>query len=323
LKNEYWRITSRSNSSGIKSGTKPAPIGIWKFVFVEVGMIKKLLWLVILVLITACSVFVVDGGLDDTLLTPTATATVCVDCTAVPTVVETTEVPIEITPSQEVNETEIPTEAPIESITPDVTASVTEAPTLTVTATELPTATGTSIPTVQPTATATLAPTATATVAPTATATLAPTATATITQTATAVPPTATATIKPMTFEVQATTPVYMVNFAHPTDGCKWQGVAGQVFDDAGKPLINYIVKITGTYNGATVSSMGLTGMVSGTPYGPASYEIVLGKTAISSVDLLTIQLFDPSGKVLTEPLTFSTSADCSKNLVIINYKEK
>lgn len=270
-------------------------------------MIKKMLWLVILVLITACSVFVVDGGLDDPLLTPTATATVCVNCTAVPTVVETTEVPIEITPSQEVTETEIPTEAPTEITTPVVTASVTEAPTLTVTATELPTATGTSIPTVQPTATATAVPTATAT----------------MTQTATAVPPTATATIKPMTFAVQATTPVYMVNFVHTTEGCKWQGVAGQVFDDTGKPLVNYIVKITGTYNGTTVSSMGLTGMVSGTPYGPASFEIVLGKTAISSVDLLTIQLFDPSGKVLTDPLTFSTSADCSKNLVIINFKEK
>jgi hypothetical protein len=277
-------------------------------------MIKKMLWLVILVLVAACSVYVKDtgafdtGGLLDTPVAETATATTNPICPVLPTATGTLVTPVEPTATIEITQTATAPALP--------TATGTTAPTA------LPTATGTTAPTALPTTTSTVLPTATAT------STTLPTATATSTQVPTAMPPTATtaptitATSAPMAFSVQATTPVYMVNFVYTSKGCKWQGVAGQVFDSAGKPLTNYVVKVTGSYNGSTISKVGVTGMVSGTPYGPGSYEIVLGSTAINSIDLLSIQVFDPNGKILTTPLKFSTSADCNKNLVIINFQQ-
>lgn len=240
-------------------------------------MLKKLLWLTILILITACTVYAANGGIDINLGTPTPTQ--CVDCTAVPTAIinasATPESTIESSPTAEITEatTEVPTDV------------------ATVTATE----------TVIPTATATLLPTETATPTFTPTATLTPTSI-------------------PMAYKVQTATPVFMTNFAHTDAGCSWQGVAGQVFDKSGNPVKNFVVKITGSYNGAVISMLGVTGMVAGNPYGPGGYEIVLGTTPINSVDTLSVQVFDGTGNAVTAPLKFSTSSDCSKNLVIINF---
>jgi len=251
-------------------------------------MIKKMLWLVILVLIAACSVYFNDGVLN---IDPgqTAIATDCADCTVIPTTEVVTEVPIDATATSEV--------LPTEESTLESTATVAE--TATLSPTEAPTETALPTSTVTPTFTATAVP---------------PTATPTLTSTPTEVP---------MTFAVQTGSPVYMVNFVRTSAGCNWSGIAGQVFDNSGKPLTGYIVKITGIYNSAAVSTIAVTGMVTGTPYGPSSYEVVLGTKALDSTDLLSIQLFDPSGNVLTTPLRFSTYADCSKNLVIINFKQK
>ena len=234
-------------------------------------MLNKLLWLTILVTITACTVYVTNGGLDG----------------GQPTVTPTPQIIVTATPEKGTN-----------TATPGKTATPVP-PTATI---KPPTATKTTLP-----------PTATATVKP-------PTATPTATFTATA---TYTPTVPAMTYVVQPATPVFMTNFAHLDAGCNWQGVAGQVFDSTGTPVKNDVVKITGTYNNAAVSLLGVTGMVSGNPYGPGSYEIVLGKTAINSIDLLSIQVFDAAGKALTDPLKFSTSSDCTKNLVVINFKAK
>lgn len=221
-------------------------------------------------------------------------------------------------------------------ITPEVTptstaiveATITSIPTEVIvdpTATLAPTATSTAIP---PTATfTTIAPTATLALTNTPTLTaVPPTATVvTPTKTSTSVPPTATVAATSIVdkFTIQAATPVFMVNFVHTTEGCNWQGVAGQIFDSAGKPLMNYVVKVAGTYNGQPFSKIGITGMVSGSPYGVGGYEIVLGSTAITSVDLLTIQVFDAQGNPVTNPLPFSTSSSCTQNLVLINFKAK
>ncbi len=171
--------------------------------------------------------------------------------------------------------------------------------------------------------TATLEPTLEVIPTETATATLEPTATLPPpTPTETAVPlPTATPTAVP--FQVQRMTPIFMTNFVHTDAACNWQGVAGQVFDANDTPISNYIVKITGLYNSQPVNLVGITGMVTGLPYGPGSYEIVLGTTPLDSVDSLTVQLFDNVGDPITDPLAFSTSKDCNKNLVIINFQKK
>jgi hypothetical protein len=215
-------------------------------------MVKKLIWLSITVLLTAVTVYVTGGG---TTPTVTPTATLCADCTAVPTSDVTT--------------------------TPD---SNTATPAATLTATTVPTAT------------ATLVPTATSTPAPTMTPT-------------------------PLAYAVQADTPVYMTNFAHTDAACNWEGVAGQIFASDGTPVQNYIVKVFGTYNGSAFSSLVISGMVSNDPYGPGGYEVVLGSTTVNTSNTLSIQVFDNTGKAMTNALTFSTYADCSKNLVIINFK--
>ncbi|MHC1740744.1 MAG: hypothetical protein AB9897_06485 [Anaerolineaceae bacterium] len=238
-------------------------------------MLKKFLWLTILVLITACTVYVSNGGI--TPITPTVTPTICVDCTAVPTT--------PVAPSATI-ETTLETSPTIEE-SQEPTATATFENTATATATQIPSATPTSIP---------------------------PTNTATATATATAIP---------MKYGVQPATPVFMTNFAHTDAACNWQGIAGQIFDKSGNPIKNFVVKVTGLYNASTVSMLGVAGMVSGNPYGPGSYEIVLGTTPVETIDQLTIQVFDASGKAVSDPLKFSTSADCSKNLVIINFLEK
>lgn len=206
-------------------------------------------------------------------------------------------------------ETEIP--FPTEIIVP--TADITEV---------VPTATEIVIPPTATTIPPTVAPPTVVPPTATYTSTVVP---PTATFTATAVPPTATLAPTAITdkFTLQAATPIFMVNFAHSTAGCNWQGVAGQVFDATGKPLLNYVIKVVGTYNGQPFSQIGITGMVSGDPYGVGGYEIVLGSSAVSSVDLLTIQLYDSQGNPVTNPLAFSTSANCSQNLVLINFKSK
>lgn len=231
---------------------------------------KRLLWMIILVLATAFSVvFSSVEGLDG-IFNPAPT-------TAVPTEITLTTVPTEVTAAPTV---ELPT--------------ATLEPTIEIT----PTVTETVLPTATTAPTATLPPTATATPAPTATATAVP-------------------------FKIQAMTPIFMRNFAHPESACNWQGVAGQVFDANQVPVLDYIVKITGMYYGQSITGMGITGMVAGLPYGPGSYEIVLAGKPTTTLDALTIQLFNANGDAVSDPIKFSTSQDCDKNLVLINFQHK
>ncbi len=163
--------------------------------------------------------------------------------------------------------------------------------------------------------------TPTETETPTVTSTPENTATATSTPTNTA---TATATFPPVTdlFSVQAGSPVFMTNFVHPTEGCLWQGIAGQIFGKNGLPLNDYIIRVTGIYNGSPVSFLGVTGYVANSPYGPGSYEVVFGGTAIDSTGLLMIQLFNADGIEVTNLIPIDTWASCSRNLEILNFQE-
>lgn len=209
-----------------------------------------------------------------------------------------------------------PTQAVVYTATPQTTQGTTPTTISVITTTPaLPTATFAPTETLNPTET--LLPTSTATLKPTATV-IPPTATPTNSAT-----PVFTATPTAMPYKLQAATPIFMANFVHTAAGCAWQGVAGQVFDKAGNPVTNFIVRITGDYNGSKIDLVGITGMVDGTPYGPASYELVLGTKAIDTIDKLSIQLFNDKGLPITLPTTFSTSSSCSKNLVVINFIEK
>lgn len=234
-------------------------------------MLKRLIWMILLVIATTFTVVLTTTGAsldaliprpdDGAAILPTLPESVN---TLVPTA---TLVPIEVV---------LPTEVPPTPVPP------THVPTVAPSFTPVPGFTPTPVPT------AALSPTPTA-----------------------------------LPFRVQQMTPIYGTNFAHPDSGCNWQGVAGQVFDAKGAPILNYIVKITGTYNTLPVSLYGVTGMANAKAYGPGGYEVVLGNVATSNLDSMTIQVFDQAGNSLSDPMKFSTSKVCTQNLVIINFMAK
>lgn len=180
-----------------------------------------------------------------------------------------------------------------------------------------PTATKTSVPSNTPTAASTQAPTSvpttavpTVTTVKTNTPTNAPTATSVVT---------AAPTSQAYMFAVQAGSPVMIQNFVNSSAGCSWQGIAGQVFDTDGSPIKNIVVKAGGTWNGAAVSLVGMTGAA--TSYGEGGYELVLGTKVVASNQTVWVQLYDLSGNVLSNKVNISTTTDCTKNLVLLNFK--
>lgn len=199
----------------------------------------------------------------------------------------------------------------------------------------IPTATPTAIPaTATPTATqvtvvATTPASSTTPTKTTPTVTLKPGTATPTTAPTTAVPtvkPSSTPTSGPSTatpqsfsFAIQSGTPVQIQNFVN-SSGCGWQGIAGQVFDLNGAPLKNVVVKAGGTWNSATVNLLGMTGIATG--YGEGGYELVLGTKAVASTNTVWVQLFDLNGNALSQKVTVSTSADCTKNLVLLNFKQ-
>jgi hypothetical protein len=120
------------------------------------------------------------------------------------------------------------------------------------------------------------------------------------------------------TYLVQKGTPIFVQNFAHPSEGCQWLSIAGQVFDPSGNPVKNLVVNVTGTLNGHPIDLLGLTGQAD--QYGPSGYEIQLGTAPQASTGTLSIQLLDLEGNPLSEKIPFNTSADCTQNVVLINF---
>jgi hypothetical protein len=145
--------------------------------------------------------------------------------------------------------------------------------------------------------------------------------------------PTPTPTLKPTTapskvqnvetpttqpYSVQPNTPIFTQNFNHADKGCNWMGVAGQVFPAKGFPIVNLVVAVTGKLGDKTLDQIQLTGLASA--YGPGGFEVELSSTPVASTKTLSIQLYDLSGKAISDPLAFNTLADCKKNLILINF---
>ncbi len=179
-----------------------------------------------------------------------------------------------------------------------------------------PTATNTATPTKTPTTANTQVPTSVPTTA-------IPAATTVKTNTPTAPSATAIVTAAPTSqvypFAVQAGSPVMIQNFVNSSAGCGWQGIAGQVFDTDGSPIKNIVVKAGGTWNGAAVSLVGMTGAAAS--YGEGGYELVLGTKVVASNQTVWVQLYDLSGNVLSNKVFISTTTDCTQNLVLLNFK--
>lgn len=124
-----------------------------------------------------------------------------------------------------------------------------------------------------------------------------------------------------MPFQVQTGSPVYLRNFAHVDRGCNWMGIAGQVFDTNGSPLKNYIIIVEGFLNDQSVDVIAMSGLAPA--YGPAGYEIPLASSTIASSNSIFISLYDLMGEQLTYLVPVSTYADCTKNLILINFQRR
>jgi hypothetical protein len=107
-----------------------------------------------------------------------------------------------------------------------------------------------------------------------------------------------------------------------PELACNFLGVFGQVFglDDA--PITGLRVQISGSLNGEAIDKLGLTGAAS--QYGSgAYYEIQLANAPVASDNTLSIVLLNEAGDTVSSPISFSTSGECSQNLILINFKQQ
>jgi hypothetical protein len=103
----------------------------------------------------------------------------------------------------------------------------------------------------------------------------------------------------------------------HADLACNWMGVGGKVLDASAKPLLFQTVQLGGNLNGTPVNNIVLSG---GNPaYGTSGFEFdKLADHPIASTHSLWVQLFDNTGKPLTDKIYFDTFNDCAKNLVMI-----
>lgn len=108
--------------------------------------------------------------------------------------------------------------------------------------------------------------------------------------------------------------------YYHPEVGCNWMGVAGQAVDINNAPVLYLAVHISGTLGGKFIDYTGATGTASN--YGRSGFEFYLGDKPLASTNSLTIQLTDQQSLPLTDPIKLTTYNDCSRNLVLIRFKQ-
>ncbi len=179
-----------------------------------------------------------------------------------------------------------------------------------------------------PTATlpfATLPPTWTPspTLTPTPTETPLPTETPTPTPTVPTSTPTMAVSPTPLPYGLYPGSPAYLSSQVwHPDQGCNYLGVAGQILDANGQPLVGLpvAVKVEGTLADTPVSAVALPGTAE--YVGPAGFEITLADHPIASSGTLFIQVVDLNNFLpLSQPVYFDTYDDCEKNEALINFR--
>ena len=153
-------------------------------------------------------------------------------------------------------------------------------------------------------------PTPSGTPAPTDTPTLVPTDTPTPIPSATPLPP---------PFAVQPGNPVQIPNIAND-DGCDWMGVGGQVFNLESQPIVNLGIHLEGELDGTPISLDAISG--NAPDIGPSGYVFNLGDHPIASDNTIWIYLHDGSGSPLSNEVFVSTSEECNKNFVMVNWRQ-
>ncbi len=121
-------------------------------------------------------------------------------------------------------------------------------------------------------------------------------------------------------FDIQAQPESISATLFKADSTCNWSGVAGQAFDLQGRPIPGITVQVTGPLYGKDIKFLSITGSAS--IYGAGGYEIFLTDNPQDTRDEYQIRLVDQTGRGLSPRFSFDTSSDCSKNLVIVNFKQ-
>ncbi len=116
-----------------------------------------------------------------------------------------------------------------------------------------------------------------------------------------------------------ATTSQVESTVVHPEFACNWAGIGGTVVDANNSPIIGQVIVLRGTLDGKTVEQQTVSGI--NKEYGPSGFEFVLGNAPIASTNLY-VQLVDLNGLPLSDKISVPTSADCTKNLVLVRFKK-
>ncbi len=121
-------------------------------------------------------------------------------------------------------------------------------------------------------------------------------------------------------FEIQGDPKAIDATLFDPNHGCTWMGVAGRAYDLQNGPVTKLEVQLFGILDGNLLSLTSLTG--TSTQYGPSGFEFTLASKPVASNQRLWIRLVDQAGVPLSDRIFFDTFADCTKNLVVINFKQ-
>ena len=132
-------------------------------------------------------------------------------------------------------------------------------------------------------------------------------------------PPIPTETPLPPPFALQPGNPVQIPNIAND-DACDWMGVGGQVFNMENQPIVNLGIHLEGELEGNPISLDTLSG--SAPDIGPSGYVFNLADHTIASDSTFWVFLHDGSGNPLSDPAYIITSTECSKNFVMVNWRQ-
>ncbi|MBN1231531.1 MAG: hypothetical protein JXA19_06690 [Anaerolineales bacterium] len=133
-------------------------------------------------------------------------------------------------------------------------------------------------------------------------------------------PPTATEFIPPsdFLFSVHEGSPTYLEStLFRPALNCNFLGIAGQIFDRNGAPLVQQDILL---FLDEEVIQRMITGRADLSMYGPAAFEFILSDTPARTTGLYSLQVVDQQGIALSDIIPIETYDDCSANLVLVNF---
>ena len=90
--------------------------------------------------------------------------------------------------------------------------------------------------------------------------------------------------------------------------------------DEKNSPVIGMVVVLRGSLDGKLIEIQTVSGI--NPEYGPSGFEFKLGDAPFKTDKTLYIQLVDQSNIPLSEKIYFSTSTECTKNLVLVRLKK-